>query len=106
MFSFYEHILCAKLAVLSKMQLMKEYDKAIRSYRRGTVSLKGLNNSNTGDDQVKTLLLGLQNNMAMIYAKQEKYKQALDVTKKALEVDSENLKALFRKGQMQRLLRT
>jgi len=82
----------------------KEYDKAIRSYRRGTVSLKGLNNSNTGDDQVKTLLLGLQNNMAMIYAKQEKYKQALDVTKKALEVDSENLKALFRKGQMQRLL--
>ena len=82
----------------------KEYDKAIRSYRRGTVSLKGLNNSNTGDDQVKTLLIGLQNNMAMIYAKQEKYKQALDVTKKALEVDSENLKALFRKGQMQRLL--
>ncbi|GMH50086.1 hypothetical protein TL16_g00690 [Triparma laevis f. inornata] len=82
----------------------KDFDKALRSYRRGTVSLKGLNNSNTGDAQVKTLLISLQNNMAMIYAKQEKYKQALDVTKKALEVDRECLKALFRKGQMLRML--
>jgi len=30
----------------------KSYDKAVRSYRRGMTALKGLNEKNTGDEQV------------------------------------------------------
>ena len=53
----------------------KEFDKAVRSYRRGTSCIKGLNEANSGDDQVKALLVSLQNNMAMVLAKQLKWKQ-------------------------------
>lgn len=73
-------------------------DLAIRSYRKGTRTLKHLNEANMGDDQVKGLLVSLQNNMAMVFAKQSKWKQCADVAKSALGVDPKNIKAIFRRS--------
>jgi tetratricopeptide (TPR) repeat protein len=72
--------------------------KASRSYRKGTSLLKNLNKANTGDEQVKALLVSLQTNLSMVCFKQNKHKQSRDVASKALEVDSENVKALFRRA--------
>jgi tetratricopeptide (TPR) repeat protein len=72
--------------------------KASRSYRKGTSLLKNLNKANTGDEQVKALLVSLHTNLSMVCFKQNKHKQSRDVASKALEVDSENVKALFRRA--------
>lgn len=72
--------------------------KASRSYRKGTSLLKNLNKQNTGDEQIKALLVSLQTNLSMVCFKQNKHQQSRDVASKALEVDSENVKALFRRA--------
>ncbi len=79
-----------------------DLDKAVRSYRRGVASIKSLNEGNTGDEQVKALLVALRNNMSMALGKQEKWQQCHDVAVQVLEVDTKNLKALFRAGMAQR----
>jgi len=61
--------------------------EASRSYRKGTSLLKNLNNQNTGDEQVKALLLSLQTNLSMVCLKQNKPKQSRDVATSALSVD-------------------
>ena len=75
-----------------------DLDKAVRSYRRGASSLKGLNENNAGDDQVKALLISLSNNMAMVLGKQCKWRECVKVSKQALSVDCDNLKARYRLG--------
>ena len=72
--------------------------KASRSYRKGTSLLKNLNTENTGDEQVKALLISLQTNLSMVCFKQNKYQQSRDVASKALDVDSTNVKALYRRA--------
>lgn len=71
---------------------------AARSYRKGTSLLKPLNQSNLGDPQVKSLLLNLQTNLSMVCYKQDKHAQAVKVATCALEVEKENVKALYRRA--------
>lgn len=77
---------------------------AARSYRHGTTLLKNLNQNNTGDDQVKQLIVSLQTNLSMVCFKQNKHKMSRDVANKALEVDNKNVKALYRRGVASRAL--
>ena len=75
-----------------------ELNHAARSYRKGTSLLKPLNQSNTGDAQVKALLLTLQTNLSMVCYKQDKHDQAVKVATCALQVDDQNVKALYRRA--------
>ena len=74
-----------------------ELERAVRSYRRGTSALKSLNEKNTGDSQVRALLLSLQTNLSLVCLKQGKAKMSRDVASKALEIDETNIKALYRR---------
>lgn len=82
----------------------KEYEKASRSYRRGTNTLKPLNRGNTGDEQVKALLVTLQTNLSMMCLKIGKPKQSVQVASAALEIDANNVKALYRRAIARRQL--
>jgi tetratricopeptide (TPR) repeat protein len=82
----------------------KEYDNAARSYRRGTNALKPLNKGNTGDDQVKNLLISLQTNLSMMFFKLDKHKQSSQVATAALKIDSTNVKARYRRALARRKL--
>jgi len=75
-----------------------ELDKAVRSYRKGTNLLKPFNKNNTGDDQVKALLVTLQNNLSMVFFKQSKTKVSRDIATKSLKIDPVNVKALYRRA--------
>ena len=77
---------------------------AARSYRHGTTLLKNLNQNNTGDEQVKQLIISLQTNLSMVCFKQNKHKMSRDVAAKALEVDSKNVKALYRRAVASRAM--
>eukprot|EP00986_Skeletonema_menzelii_P019586 scaffold28542_cov148-Skeletonema_menzelii.AAC.2 len=77
---------------------------AARSYRHGTTLLKNLNQGNTGDDQVKQLIISLQTNLSMVCFKQNKHKMSRDVASKVLEVDNQNVKALYRRAVASRAI--
>jgi len=77
---------------------------AARSYRHGTTLLKNLNRENTGDNQVKQLIISLQTNLSMVCFKQNKHKMSRDVASKALEVDNQNVKALYRRAVASRAI--
>ena len=81
-----------------------DYTAAVRSYRKGTTLLKPFNKNNTGDEQVKSLLLTLQTNLSMVCFKQDKHKMSRDVASKALEIDPINVKALYRRAVAYRKL--
>ena len=81
-----------------------DYTAAVRSYRKGTTLLKPFNKKNTGDEQVKSLLLTLQTNLSMVCYKQDKHKMSRDVATKALEIDPINVKALYRRAVAYRQL--
>jgi tetratricopeptide (TPR) repeat protein len=81
-----------------------DLDKAARAYRKGTSLVKPLNKANSGDDQVKALLISLQNNLSMVMFKQEKYKLSRDVATKVLEMEDSNVKALYRRATANRKL--
>lgn len=82
----------------------KEYEKASRAYRRGTNALKPLNRGNTGDHQVKALLVTLQTNLSMMCFKLDKHKQSSEVATAVLKIDSANVKALYRRAVARRKL--
>lgn len=81
-----------------------DFTAAVRSYRKGTTLLKPFNKNNTGDEQVKSLLLTLQTNLSMVCFKQDKHKMSRDVASKALEIDPINVKALYRRAVAYRKL--
>ena len=81
-----------------------DYTSATRSYRKGTNLLKKLNEGNTGDTQVKSLLITLQTNLSMVCHRQKKYKLSRDVASRALDVDAHNVKALYRRAVAHRAL--
>ena len=93
-----------------------ELDKAARSYRRGVASLKKLNNNNTGDEQVKALLVTLYTNLSTVLFKSQKYRVSAEVSGKAIGVlknneDNNNnsnapahVKALYRRAVANRKL--
>ncbi|KAG7337285.1 activator of Hsp90 ATPase, N-terminal-domain containing protein [Nitzschia inconspicua] len=82
----------------------KDFEKASRAYRKGVNAIKNLNKANTGDEQVKTLLLTLQTNLSMMQFKLEKYSQSQAVASKALEIDPHHVKALYRRAAARRKL--
>jgi tetratricopeptide (TPR) repeat protein len=77
---------------------------AARSYRHGTTLLKNLNQGNTGDEQVKQLIISLQTNLSMVCFKQNKHKMSRDIASKALEVEKCNVKALYRRAVASRAM--
>jgi tetratricopeptide (TPR) repeat protein len=79
-----------------------DLDKAVRAYRKGTNQLKPLNKNNTGDEQVKALLVTLQNNLSMVFFKQNKMKVSRDVATKSLKIEPKNVKALYRRSMAHR----
>mmetsp|Transcript_9471 Transcript_9471/g.17823 ORF Transcript_9471/g.17823 Transcript_9471/m.17823 type:complete len:600 (+) Transcript_9471:107-1906(+) len=94
--------------------------KASRSYRKGTSLLKhwstntaGASNTETTatatatatasdvppiEEQIKVLLLTLQTNLSMVCYQQNKFQQSRDIASKALTLDSQNVKALYRRA--------
>jgi tetratricopeptide (TPR) repeat protein len=82
----------------------KDFESASRAYRRGVNAIKKLNRANTGDEQVKVLLLSLQTNLSMMQFKLEKYSQSQAVATKALEIDPHYVKALYRRAAARRKL--
>lgn len=72
-------------------------DHALRLYRRGTATLKGISNLEE-DEQVKSLLILLQTNLSMVCWKQQKYDLSKNVATQALDLESNNVKALYRRG--------
>lgn len=76
----------------------KDYDKAGRCYRRGVNAIKNFNKANTGDEQVKALLLTLQTNLSMMCFKLGKHRQSRDVASRALEIDPSHVKARYRRA--------
>jgi tetratricopeptide (TPR) repeat protein len=81
-----------------------DFKKASRAYRHGTNTLKPLNRGNTGDEQVRALLVSLQTNLSMTCLKLGKVKQSAQVASSALEVDPTNVKALYRRALASRQL--
>lgn len=82
----------------------KDFEKASRSYRKGVNAIKKLNNANSGDEQVKTLLLSLNTNLSMMFYKLGKYRQSKDVANNALEIDPVYVKARYRRALAHRKL--
>jgi len=82
----------------------KDYEKAARCYRRGTSTLKPLNKGNTGDEQVKALLMSLQTNLSMMFFKLNKHKQSVQVATSVLKIDGDNVKARYRRAVANRKL--
>lgn len=78
--------------------------EASRCYRKGISLLKKLNLANSGDEQTKSLLVSLNTNLSMVCYKQQKYKLSKDAASKALEIEEENVKALFRRALALRAL--
>mmetsp|Transcript_34840 Transcript_34840/g.73500 ORF Transcript_34840/g.73500 Transcript_34840/m.73500 type:complete len:583 (+) Transcript_34840:1271-3019(+) len=81
-----------------------DYTSATRSYRKGTNLLKKLNKNNTGDEQVKNLLMTLQTNLSMVCYRQKKHRMSRDVAAKALAIDATNVKALYRRAVASRAM--
>jgi len=82
----------------------KDFEKASRSYRKGVNAIKKLNVANTGDEQVKALLLSLNTNLSMMFSKLGKHRQSKDVANKALEIDPMYVKARYRRAIAHRKL--
>eukprot|EP00956_Cyclotella_meneghiniana_P009807 scaffold13586_cov82-Cyclotella_meneghiniana.AAC.1 len=78
--------------------------EASRSYRKGISLLKPFNVANTGEDQIKALLVTMNTNLSMVCYKQQKYKLARDAAGKALEMEGTNVKALYRRALAHRSL--
>jgi len=78
--------------------------RASRSYKKGVSILKPINKENTGDDQVKSLIVTLSNNLSMVCLKQGKPKLSMDVAAKAIEIDESNAKAYYRRAMAHKKL--
>eukprot|EP00545_Synedropsis_sp_CCMP1620_P013323 CAMPEP_0119010730 /NCGR_PEP_ID=MMETSP1176-20130426/5204_1 /TAXON_ID=265551 /ORGANISM="Synedropsis recta cf, Strain CCMP1620" /LENGTH=601 /DNA_ID=CAMNT_0006963443 /DNA_START=51 /DNA_END=1856 /DNA_ORIENTATION=- len=78
--------------------------RAARTYKKGVSVLKPINRENTGDAQVKALIVTLSNNLSMVCLKQGKPKLALNVATKAIEVDDQNYKSYFRRAMAHKKL--
>lgn len=76
----------------------QDFEKASRSYRRGVNALKPLNKANSGDAQVKALLVSLQTNLSLMQFKLGNFKHAKMTASKALQIDPVNIKALYRRA--------
>lgn len=77
-------------------------DFAIKRYQKAVNYLDGLAVADLPEslrEQCVLLQVQCYNNLGACYLKQEKYNDVVPIIDKALEVDSNNAKALFRRGQ-------
>lgn len=81
-----------------------DLDKASRSYRRAVNSLKKLNKNNTGDNQVKALLVTLYTNLSTVSFKSKKYRVSSEVAGQAIAIDGSAVKALYRRAVAHRAM--
>ena len=82
-----------------------EWTKAARSYRRAVTHLKKLNQQNTGDDQVKALLVSLYTNLSTVHYKTAQYRVSAQVAAEAIVLattPATHVKALYRRAVAQR----
>jgi tetratricopeptide (TPR) repeat protein len=79
-------------------------EKASRAYRRSVNVLKKLNQRNSGDAQVKSLLVTLYTNLSTVSFKHSKYRVSIEVATKALHIEPHNVKALYRRAVAHRQL--
>jgi tetratricopeptide (TPR) repeat protein len=79
-------------------------EKASRAYRRSVNALKKLNQRNSGDAQVKSLLVTLYTNLSTVSFKHSKYRVSIEVATKALHIEPHNVKALYRRAVAHRQL--
>eukprot|EP00617_Octactis_speculum_P015705 CAMPEP_0185746954 /NCGR_PEP_ID=MMETSP1174-20130828/5620_1 /TAXON_ID=35687 /ORGANISM="Dictyocha speculum, Strain CCMP1381" /LENGTH=531 /DNA_ID=CAMNT_0028421935 /DNA_START=6 /DNA_END=1601 /DNA_ORIENTATION=- len=88
-------------------------DKALLWWKSGLNLLQELNEANTGDFQVQNLIVVLNSNLAMVYAKIHDYGQAIEAADAAISIDESKhksgeqldpavlkryVKALYRRG--------
>ncbi|GKZ01436.1 hypothetical protein MPSEU_001094400 [Mayamaea pseudoterrestris] len=82
---------------------------AARSYRKGCQSIKRLLPRNrvqeTVDEQIVSLHLALHTNLSMVMFQLKKYKQSIDIAGKALLVQPDHVKALYRRSVAQRAVK-
>eukprot|EP00620_Florenciella_sp_RCC1587_P000621 CAMPEP_0182594776 /NCGR_PEP_ID=MMETSP1324-20130603/80875_1 /TAXON_ID=236786 /ORGANISM="Florenciella sp., Strain RCC1587" /LENGTH=135 /DNA_ID=CAMNT_0024812347 /DNA_START=25 /DNA_END=428 /DNA_ORIENTATION=+ len=76
----------------------KDEAGAVKEYKYGVGMLEGLNEANTGEEQVKALLLSLHNNLSMVHFKLGEYGEATKQGSAALTIDPQNVKGLYRRG--------
>ena len=75
-----------------------DLELSARAYRKGTNLLKKLNKANSGDAQVKALLVALQTNLSTVCHRQGKHRMSRDVAGRALAIDPCCVKALYRRA--------
>ena len=77
-----------------------EYAEAGKRYQEGIVILNDYqkNKENLADDDVKTLLVSLHGNNAMVLMKLENWNAAIVSATEVLKVEKNNIKSLFRRG--------
>jgi tetratricopeptide (TPR) repeat protein len=80
----------------------KDMERAGRSYRRGCNCLKTVVKLRSDDTQITSLYVALQTNLSMTMFKQNKYRLSANTASKALEVEAQNVKALYRRAVARR----
>ncbi|PRP79226.1 hypothetical protein PROFUN_12764 [Planoprotostelium fungivorum] len=77
-----------------------ETPKAFFQYHQALMYINGINGSSDEEkQQINSIKLPIQNNLAMLYVKQEKWEKAIKACTEALQIDKDNVKALFRRGK-------
>lgn len=91
-----------------------QLDAAARSYRRACNLLKKTSsirlaqpttsneNADTSSEQVTSVYLALQTNLSMVLFQQNKFSQSASVASQALQIDSNHVKALYRRAVARR----
>jgi len=82
-----------------------ELGKAAIAYRKGAALLEVLNLDNTGEEEVKSLILKINSNLSIVWFNLKNYKESRDAASKALEVNPISVKALFRRAVAYRNLK-
>ncbi|KAF7727142.1 Tetratricopeptide repeat protein 9A [Apophysomyces ossiformis] len=79
-----------------------DYKEALTKYYHAILHLRTVGGNQHKDefkDDANKQLLMIYNNMATVLSKQNKWERVLDYSKKARELDENNVKAKFRMGQ-------
>jgi tetratricopeptide (TPR) repeat protein len=79
-----------------------DLDQAARAYRRGVNALNKIKGSSSNDEQTKALKVTLYTNWSTVTYKAQKYRVSLEMAGKAVAIDGNNVKALYRRAMAHR----